>query len=85
MKFDLTPEADGSLTLPLNDFAGCQFLEITASDRLADDMLILALPASETPLRDRRIARPLDPGNTTSPPAAPPCSPRAPPPPSKTC
>jgi hypothetical protein len=61
-RFDLTPQADGSLELPLKDFAGCQFLQITASDLLAADGAFLALAASETPLRDRRIARPLDPG-----------------------
>jgi hypothetical protein len=60
-RFNLTPQADGSLTLPLGDFAGCQFLKITATDAFADDTLILPLPASDTPLRDRRIARPLDP------------------------
>ena len=61
VKFNLTPEADGTLTLPLGDFTGSQFLEITATDAFADDTLILPLPASDTPLRDRRIARPLDP------------------------
>ncbi len=61
VRFDLTPDPDGSLTLPLGDFTGSQFLEIVATDAFADDTLILPLSASETPLRDRRIARPLDP------------------------
>ncbi|MGL4400993.1 MAG: STN domain-containing protein, partial [Luteolibacter sp.] len=61
VRFDLKPEADGSLKLPLAQFEGCQFLEIVASDAFASDTLILPLPASDAPLRDRRIARPLDP------------------------
>ena len=60
-RFDLTPDADGSLKLPLADFEGCQFIEIIAADAFADDSRIVPLPASDTPLRDRRIARPLDP------------------------
>lgn len=60
-RLDLTPDADGSLRLPLADFAGCQFVEIIAADAFADESRIVPLPASETPLRDRRIARPLDP------------------------
>jgi hypothetical protein len=60
-RLDLTPDADGSLRLPLADFEGCQFVEIIAADAFADESRIVALPASDTPLRDRRIARPLDP------------------------
>ena len=60
-RLDLTPAADGSIKLPLADFAGCQFIEILANDVDASDTLILPLPPNETPLRDRRIARPLDP------------------------
>jgi hypothetical protein len=61
MRFDLAPLADGSLSLPLADFGACQFIEIIAADGFASDTCQLPLPASETPLRDRRIARPLDP------------------------
>ena len=61
VKFNLTPDSNGSLTLPLGDFTGSQFLEIIATDAFADDTLRLPLPATDTPLRDRRIARPLDP------------------------
>ncbi len=61
VKFDLKPEADGSLKLPLAQFEGSQFIEIIATDAFASDTLVLPLPANETPLRDRRIARPLDP------------------------
>ena len=39
----------------------CQFIEIIAADAFASDSRMLPLPANETPLRDRRIARPLDP------------------------
>ncbi|MEO0018723.1 MAG: hypothetical protein RLZZ522_2006, partial [Verrucomicrobiota bacterium] len=59
--FDLTPAADGSLKLPLASFQGCQFIEIRAADEFANDWLTLPLPASDPALRDRRIARPLDP------------------------
>lgn len=59
--FDLTPAADGSLSIPLADFHGCQFLKIVAADEFASATAVLPLPASDTPLRDRRIARPLDP------------------------
>ena len=59
--FDLKPDADGTLTLPIGEFTGCQFIEITATDLFADATLLLPLAASDTPLRDRRIARPLDP------------------------
>jgi hypothetical protein len=61
VRFNLSPAADGSLKLPLADFAGCQCIEIVAADAFASDMLRLPLPPNETPLRDRRIARPLDP------------------------
>ncbi len=61
VKFDLKPQADGSIKLPLAQFEGSQFIEIIATDAFANDTLILPLPANETPLRDRRIARPLDP------------------------
>ena len=61
VRFDLKPEADGSVKLPLAEFEGSQFLEIFATDAFAHDTHILPLPASDTPLRDRRIARPLDP------------------------
>jgi hypothetical protein len=59
--FDLTPAADGSLKLPIASFKDCQFIQIIASDDFADAEFILPLPATDTPLRDRRIARPLDP------------------------
>ena len=61
VRFNLTPQADGSLSVPLADFAACQFIEIIASDGFASDTLNLPLPASTTPLRERRLARPLDP------------------------
>lgn len=61
VSFDLKPDPDGSLKLPLAEFTGSQYLEITVTDAFAADTKIIPLPASETPLRDRRIARPLDP------------------------
>ncbi|GAA5118836.1 hypothetical protein JIN84_22575 [Luteolibacter yonseiensis] len=60
VRYDLKPEKDGSLKLPLADFSGSQFIEIIAADKFASDSVILPLPADDTPLRDRRIARPFD-------------------------
>jgi hypothetical protein len=61
VRFDLTPNPDGTLGVPLADFAGCQFIEIIAADSFASDTLTLPLPPNETPLRERRLTRPLDP------------------------
>lgn len=61
VRFDLDPPADGVLTLPLADFRDCQFIEINASSPDVDFSRIVPLPPCDTPLRDRRLARPLDP------------------------
>lgn len=61
VSFNLTPAADGTVSVPLANFLGAQFVEIIAADTEASDKTYLPLPPSETPLRDRRIARPLDP------------------------
>ncbi|MBN8460011.1 MAG: hypothetical protein J0M04_19460 [Verrucomicrobia bacterium] len=61
VRFDLDPPADGVLKLPLADFKDCQFIEITASSPDADFNRTVPLPPCDTPLRDRRLARPLDP------------------------
>lgn len=59
--FNLTPDAQGRLQVPLDRFAGAQAIEIIAADTEASDTLLLPLPASDPPLRDRRLARPLPP------------------------
>ncbi|MCP5534151.1 MAG: hypothetical protein H7A48_13355 [Akkermansiaceae bacterium] len=61
IRFDLKPAADGTLEIPMEHFEGCQFLEVIASAPFASDTKVVALPASDTPRRDRRIARPFDP------------------------
>ena len=61
IRIDLTPAADGSIKIPLADFAACQFIQILATDLFSNDSLVLPLPPTDTPVRDRRIARPLDP------------------------
>ncbi len=61
VRFDLTPQPDGSLSLLLADFSACQSVDITVADEIGSDRLTLPLPATDTPLRERRIARPLDP------------------------
>ncbi len=60
VKFDLQADAKGALTLPLDTFIGCQYLEVIAAGPQASERRIVALAANDTPLRDRRIARPLD-------------------------
>jgi hypothetical protein len=59
--FDLTPAADGTLALPLDAFRGCQMVEITAATPFAVTTRTLPLAPSDPALRDRRLARPLDP------------------------
>lgn len=61
VSFNLTPAVDGTLSVPLANLQGAKFVEIIAADTEASDRTYLPLAPSETPLRDRRIARPLDP------------------------
>lgn len=61
VRFDLTPAPDGTLTVLLANFEGSQFIEVAVTDVFASDEIQVPLPPSDTPLRDRRIARPLDP------------------------
>ena len=63
VKFSLTPDADGKVTVPMAELEGAQFIEIIAADVSASETVFYPLPANETPLRDRRIARPLAPDN----------------------
>jgi len=59
VEFNLKPDAQGKLQIPLGKFEGAQCIEIIAADTHASDTMLLPLPASDTPLRDRRLARPL--------------------------
>jgi hypothetical protein len=61
LRYDLRPDADGLVAVPLAAFDGCQLVQIvvTAADTLHRE--ILPLPENPIPLRDRRLARPLDP------------------------
>lgn len=61
IRIDLTPDADGTVKLPLADFADSQFLEIRAVDTFAEDFRILPLPAREVKTRDLRLSKALDP------------------------
>lgn len=61
VRIDLTPDADGTVRLPLADFADSQFIEISAVDAFAEDMRILPLPAREVKSRDLRLSKALDP------------------------
>lgn len=60
-KFNLPPNPDGTLTIPLADFPNAQFLEIIAATPLAANTRHLLLPPREIELRDRRLTRPLPP------------------------
>ncbi len=60
-RMELMPDADGMLRAPLADFAACQSVQVIATDVFSDDSLIVPLPANDTPLRDRRLARAFDP------------------------
>lgn len=60
VRIDLVPEADGTLNIPLTEFANSQFIEITAADSFADDVRILPLAAREVRTRDLRLSRALD-------------------------
>lgn len=61
VRYDLTPAADGSLRVPLADFAGCRLVSVLATDAGRHAHAAVPLPAAAPQLRDRRLARPLDP------------------------
>ncbi len=61
VKFALTPNEDGTLSIPLSDFPNAQYIQIIAADTLASDTRYLPLAPSEIETQDQRIARPLDP------------------------
>ncbi len=61
LRYDLEPDADGLVSVPLAAFDGCQLVQVivTAADSLHRE--VLPLPENPIPLRDRRLSRPLDP------------------------
>jgi hypothetical protein len=60
LKLDLAVGADGTLQVPAADFVQCQYLEIVAANEAGRHHLTVPLVPSETPLRDRRLTKPLD-------------------------
>ncbi|WP_035603284.1 hypothetical protein [Haloferula sp. BvORR071] len=60
LRLDLPLGADGTVQVPAADFAQCQYLEIVAADTAGRHHLTVPLVPSDTPLRDRRLAKPLD-------------------------
>lgn len=60
LRYDLTPGDDGTLTLPLAAFEGCQSVRVVVTDRNYYSRRILPLPETPALLRDRRLARPFD-------------------------
>ena len=61
VRYDLTLAADGSLVIPLNTFEGCHGIDAIVTDAGLLHRRHLPLADSPVPLRDRRLARPLDP------------------------
>jgi len=60
LRQDLAIGADGTVQVPAADFAACQYIEVVAAAEAGRHHLIVPLAASATPLRDRRLAKPLD-------------------------
>ncbi|PAW69612.1 MAG: hypothetical protein B9S38_09440 [Verrucomicrobiia bacterium Tous-C4TDCM] len=60
LRYDLEVGANGQVRVPAADFATCQFIDIVAADPAGRHHLVLPLAPNDTPLRDRRLARPLD-------------------------
>jgi hypothetical protein len=60
LHYDLEVGANGQVRVPAADFATCQFIDIVAADPAGRHHLVLPLAPNDTPLRDRRLARPLD-------------------------
>ncbi|MFM2243495.1 MAG: hypothetical protein RLZ97_2351, partial [Verrucomicrobiota bacterium] len=61
VRYDLTPAADGKIVVPLATFEGCHGIDAIVTDTDLLHRRRLALADSPLPLRDRRLARPLDP------------------------
>jgi hypothetical protein len=60
LRYDLEVGANGQVRVPAADFATCQFIEVIAAAPAGRHHLVLPLAPNDTPLRDRRLARPLD-------------------------
>jgi hypothetical protein len=60
LRYDLEVGANGLVQVPAADFASCQIIDIVAADPAGRHHLVIPLKASDTPLRDRRLTRPLD-------------------------
>ncbi|MBK1882053.1 hypothetical protein JIN85_06480 [Luteolibacter pohnpeiensis] len=61
VRFDLTPDENGIIRLPIADFKNSQFIEIIAADSSGSDRLKVSLEPSAPELRDQRLIRGLDP------------------------
>jgi hypothetical protein len=61
VRYDLEIGARGTVEIPAAEFAGCQVIDIIAASPQGRHHLTLPLRPSATPLRDRRLPRPLDP------------------------
>ncbi|HEY1120835.1 MAG TPA: hypothetical protein VGE67_04510, partial [Haloferula sp.] len=60
LRYDLEVGANGTVQVPVMDFSNCQVIDIVAADPEGRHHLVLPLKSTDTPLRDRRLSRPLD-------------------------
>ncbi len=60
--FDLEPDDEGVVSVPLAEFEGAQFVTVVVVDEGSMDLRNVPLAPNDAPLRDRRIARPFEPG-----------------------
>ncbi|MEK7952765.1 hypothetical protein [Luteolibacter soli] len=60
LRYDLEVGANGMVQVPAADFSNCQVVDIVAADPAGRHHLVVPLKATDTPLRDRRLSRPLD-------------------------
>ncbi|BCU77801.1 hypothetical protein [Luteolibacter sp. LG18] len=61
VRYTLTPDAQGVVRVPLADFRTSQSIAVVVTDQGALSRTTVPLAPSEPPLRDLRLARPLDP------------------------
>ncbi|MEP4079580.1 hypothetical protein [Haloferula sp.] len=61
LRYDLSPDEEGTIRLPLATFDGCQVLQILVTDINSLHRQSFPLPENPIPLRDRRLSHPLDP------------------------
>ncbi len=61
IRFELEPDEEGIVRVPLAEFEGAQFVTVAVTDADSMNLQDVPLAPNDAPLRDRRIARPFDP------------------------